>query len=440
MKDILGGILADSVRNSLTTSSNEIRLIDNDEKRNLKIAYIRRVTLTPTKIIFHFPEPNFTNRVTRQFNADNFIRARFRDEDMRKLNSTSTLSSDMTLVYSRILNFLLNGLKIDHRSYEFLAMSSSQLREHGCWLYASSPPSNNTNAASVRKRMGDFSSIQNVGKYAARLGQSLSSSIETFETVDYDIINDIETACGKYVFTDGIGKISMQKAKEISEKYYKIHLVKNNIPFISAFQIRFGGMKGVVSVDPSLGSLLNHHLQFRPSMKKFESIYNKLDVLNCANYIPCYLNRQVINILSSLGVADSVFSNLQDKMLIDLSEMLIDKQKAEDKLLKYYRGSFSALHSTNSLILDYTQEPFYRQLLKTIYYKSLQNLIKKSRIFIEKGRILMGCIDETQTLKEDEVFIQCSWQAGELAKKNVYLSEVLDLGHTFVVDRKIIGI
>ena len=58
--------------------------------------------------------------------------------------------------------------------------------------------------------MGDFSSIRCIGKYAARLGQSLSSSIETFETNDYRIIKDIEVHDTnkniKYCFTDGIGK------------------------------------------------------------------------------------------------------------------------------------------------------------------------------------------------------------------------------------------
>ena len=45
----------------------------------------------------------------------------------------------------------------------------------------------------------------------------------------------------------------------------------------SAFQIRFGGCKGVLSVWPSLDG---EQIQIRKSMKKFESDHNKLDVVN----------------------------------------------------------------------------------------------------------------------------------------------------------------
>jgi len=45
----------------------------------------------------------------------------------------------------------------------------------------------------------------------------------------------------------------------------------------SAFQIRFGGCKGVLSTWPSLDG---EKIQIRRSMKKFESDHNKLDVVN----------------------------------------------------------------------------------------------------------------------------------------------------------------
>ena len=59
-------------------------------------------------------------------------------------------------------------------------MSASQMREHGCWLFAASAK---YSAENIRASLGDFSKINNIGKYAARLGQSLSSSIETFQVI-----------------------------------------------------------------------------------------------------------------------------------------------------------------------------------------------------------------------------------------------------------------
>jgi RNA-dependent RNA polymerase len=132
-------------------------------------------------------------------------------------------------------------------------------------------------------------------------------------------------------------------------------------------------------VDPTLKS---HQLQFRPSMNKFDSVYTKLDVLNIADYIPCYLNRQVIVILASLGVPDEAFIKLQGKMLNEMSNMLIDRYTAERYLLQYYRSAFSFNEQRGGLMFDYTLEPFFRDLLKTIYQKLLQDLIQKSRIFV----------------------------------------------------------
>lgn len=136
-------------------------------------------------------------------------------------------------------------------------------------------------------------------------------------------------------------------------------------------------------------------------MKKFESSHAKLDVLNIAEYIPCYLNRQIILILSSLGIPDSVFTHFQDLMLKNLTGMLIDTELAQNAIRKYIHSVFS--FDQSSFRFSYLHEPFFRDLLKTIYRKQLQDLIYKSRIFIENGRILMGTLDETGVLKENEV-------------------------------------
>ena len=49
-------------------------------------------------------------------------------------------------------------------------------------------------------------------------------------------------------------------------------------PVPSAFQIRFGGCKGVVARDPSLGAEKDV-LVIRNSMKKFESDSHNLEIL-----------------------------------------------------------------------------------------------------------------------------------------------------------------
>ena len=58
-----------------------------DEKAlKIKLFSIRRITITPTRIMFQPPELNTSNRVIREFDHDNFVRVSFRDEDFGPLN------------------------------------------------------------------------------------------------------------------------------------------------------------------------------------------------------------------------------------------------------------------------------------------------------------------------------------------------------------------
>ncbi|KAF2305658.1 hypothetical protein GH714_007313 [Hevea brasiliensis] len=107
-----------------------------------------------------------------------------------------------------------------------------------------------------------------------------------------EIIPDVEIERGrtKYLFSDGIGKISAEFAKKVDLKCG----CKGFFP--SAFQIRYGGYKGVVAVD----STSSKKISLRKSMCKYESENTKLDVLAYSKYQPCFLNRQLITLLSTL--------------------------------------------------------------------------------------------------------------------------------------------
>jgi len=72
---------------------------------------------------------------------------------------------------------------------------------------------------------------------------------------------------------------------------------------------------------------------------------------------------------------------------------------------------FFAVNCIKFNLISYNQYKFdlnaFLGLLKATHRKHLEGLKDKSRIFVEKGRILMGCIDETGTLEENEVFVKC---------------------------------
>ncbi|XP_052205932.1 probable RNA-dependent RNA polymerase 1 [Diospyros lotus] len=373
------------------------------------LVYVRRVLITPSKVYFYGPEINMSNRVLRNFHddIDNFLRVSFVDEELDKMFSTdlrpriaSSNKEKRTDIYTRILSILREGIVIGDLKFEFLAFSSSQLRDNSVWMFASRP---GLTAADIRRWMGDFSQIKNVAKYAARLGQSFGSSRETLSVArnETEVIRDVEVVRGgiKYVFSDGIGKISVDFARRVAKKCG----LEGWTP--SAFQIRYGGYKGVVAVDPTSSTKLS----LRKSMCKYESENTKLDVLAWSKYQPCYLNRQLITLLSTLGVGDYIFENKQREAIYQLDDILTDPLRAQEALELMSPGENTKILK-EMLMCGYKPdaEPFLSMMLQTFCAAKLLELRTKTRIFIHGGRSMMGCLDETKSLEYGQVFVQYS--------------------------------
>ncbi|KAK3212610.1 hypothetical protein Dsin_017316 [Dipteronia sinensis] len=373
------------------------------------LVYVHRVQVTPCKVYFFGPEIIVSNRVLRNYirYIDNFLRVSFVDEDLDKMYSTDlcprTYSANgerRTEIYTRILSTLRNGIAIGDKKFEFLGFSSSQLRENSAWMFASI---DGLTAAEIREWMGNFHQIRNVAKYAARLGQSFGSSTETLSVGlhEMEIIPDIEVERGgtKYVFSDGIGKISAEFALRVASKCG----FKGVSP--SAFQIRYGGYKGVVAVDPTSSKKLS----LRNSMCKYESDIRKLDVLGWSKYQPCYLNRQIITLLSTLGVQDHVFEKKQREAVDQLDAILTDPLRAQEALELMCPGENTNI-LREMLLCNYKPdaEPFLSMMLQTFRESKLLELRTRARIFIPRARSMMGCLDETITLNYGQVFVQFS--------------------------------
>ncbi|KAH0852865.1 hypothetical protein HID58_093650 [Brassica napus] len=325
----------------------------------------------------------------------------FVDENLKTLscNDLSPRSSvnRKTKVYDRIYSVLSDGVVIGKKKFEFLAYSASQLKSTSTWMFA---PIDGIKAADIRSWMGDFGSIKNVSKYAARLGQSFGSSKETLtvKADDVELIPDVEIfSSGKrYVFSDGIGKISSDFAELVARKCD----IEGVSP--SAFQIRYGGYKGVVAKDPNSSKKLS----LRSSMRKFHSDHTKLDVLAWTKEQPCYLNRQMITLLSTLGVSDSVFEKKQKEVVDTLDFVLTDPMKI--LCLMPPREHTKFLKDLVSCGIK-PSEPFLSMMLHYIRESKLVELRTKTRIIIPKGRSMMGCMDETNTLEYGQVFVRCSY-------------------------------
>ncbi|XP_044505487.1 probable RNA-dependent RNA polymerase 1 [Mangifera indica] len=370
------------------------------------LAYVHKVFVTPTKIYFRGPEVSLSNRVLRSYpdDIDNFLRVSFVDEDMDRLFSTvlspKASGKKRTRIYQRILSTLRNGIVIGDKKFETLAFSNSQVRENTLWMFASRP---GLTAADIRKSLGDFREIKNVARFAARLGQSLSASrvAVPVDRKDIEIIPDVEVKRKgiKYVFSDGIGKISSELAQEVAKKCGFTSYTP------SAFQIRYAGFKGVVAVDPNSSVKLS----LRHSMLKYESDSTSLDILDNSKYQSYFLNRQLITLLSTLGIKDGVFERKQREAIAQLDAILTDPSRALEALGLMCSGE-SANVLKEMLKCDYRpdEEPFLSLMLQTYRASSLQDLRTKARIFLPKGRNMMGTLDETGTLKYGQIFVQYS--------------------------------
>lgn len=62
---------------------------------------------------------------------DRFLRVGFANDNLQELNHNDLSDS----VAGRFRSMMLDGLQICNRKFVFLGFSSSQQRDHGCWLY-----------------------------------------------------------------------------------------------------------------------------------------------------------------------------------------------------------------------------------------------------------------------------------------------------------------
>ncbi|CAF3656841.1 unnamed protein product [Rotaria sordida] len=373
---------------------------------------IRKIYITPSTVLYEGPYREEKCAVTRHYvqHQNRFLRITFRDEDYRVLRN---YHDNMTKIYERIKKILINGINICDRNYEFLAFSSSQLREHSCWMFASADDGTTVNT--IRSWMGDFRNVRPVAKLAARLGQSFSTSIkgiqlesrqrrEISDVIHFEVTSERRH---EHCFTDGIGIITSKFAKILTQE---MKLSGKICP--CAFQIRCGGYKGMVCLDVS-GKITNpdEYVHFRKSMNKFTTEKNlSIDVVRTSlNPSVAYLNRQIILLLSSLGIPNSVFISLQDHMLQQLKALTENSHKACESLkeLNEFGG-----HGYHGFLIAYLKslgerkDPFVRQLLFVIKAFLVKELRTKAKIRVPNSWSLLGVVDESRTLQYGQVFIQ----------------------------------
>ncbi|XP_055944235.1 uncharacterized protein LOC129975227 [Argiope bruennichi] len=402
-----------------------------------KCRLIRRITMTPTKMYLWPADLMCENRILRNFDSDYVIRVSFRDDDLSSLNFRLYWKKTLEVVIEKCIT---KGFVIGSRHYEFVAWSSSQLREHGVTMYAKDTLGRSAMDIIRWTEMNPLTTM-NIPKCLARIGQCFSQT-ESVCHVPLDenhivFAKDIKhgrnpTTGEPYCFSDGVGKISPRLVQEIEKATGE----KNKS---SAFQIRYAGCKGMLVIDPHL---VDKDIVFRKSMLKYECrgnqhtnleiakkskphkilkkigrlIFLKLQallaeyIIYLASKIALRLNRPLIAILNDRGVPNSVFLKLQEQMIRKLISMLLDEQEAVRCL--NFRSNFRKFHFTqlSESGIALTVEPFFRTYLLSLHKHFIGNIKRKASIEIDPdyGRNMFGVLDETGKLKYGQVFVQYS--------------------------------
>lgn len=351
----------------------------------------RSAVITPSSVHVNSPIMDISNRITRRHSADadRFIRVRFSDEKIEGVLRNMP-NNRAEAIYERVRRAVEHGIVIAGRHYEFLAFGNSQFREYGAYFYA---PTSTNSADDIRASLGDFSHIKSVAKFAARIGQCFSTTREMGHSVQIEWISDIER--NDCCFTDGVGKVSPFLAKmAVHELGLRNHF--EDPP--SVCQFRMGGCKGVLAVDPNIKGKEVH---IRPSQRKFEALCKGLEFIRFSSFATPFFNRQIIIVLSSLGVPDDVFIAKQQAMLSSYESAMHDERTAIRKL----KTNVDVNHTTLTMarmILDGFMEhrdPFIISLLRLWRAVTIKGLKEKARIAIDNGAFLLGCVDETATLR-----------------------------------------
>ncbi|EEH41892.2 hypothetical protein PAAG_03813 [Paracoccidioides lutzii Pb01] len=367
----------------------------NNTRTPVGCCYMRSAEVTPSTIYYKPPSIDTGNRVLRRYReyADRFLHVRFTDEkNMGKIFPYSNANIVcMNEVYTRVTLTMKNGITIGDRCYEFLAFSNAQLREHAAYFFASLP---HLTAANIRAQLGKFNQIRNVAKHAARLGQCFSST-RALNGCPVQIVEIDDIERNGYTFSDGVGLISTFLAQMIQSEF-AIETLSGEPP--SVFQFRLGGCKGILTVSSKAH---RREVHIRKSQYKFAAPHNGLEIIRHSSFCFASLNRQLIIVLSSLGIPDEIFVKKLQVMLENL-ELAMTSQEQAVNLLQTYVDPNQMTLVLADMVLDgfqQSQDPFVTSLLELWRVWQIKYLKAKAKIAIDKGAFLLGCLDETGSLK-----------------------------------------
>ncbi len=351
--------------------------------KNPILMRVQRCVITPTYILFTPYVLEEGNRILR----DNLKSINYAMLCAFKMDSLEEARWDNKFLIEYIKFILFKGFKIGEKRFSFFNYSQSQFRNMSCWLL--------TNPEEILGKIGDFSGIKQLSKYAARVSQTLTTTIKTISIPKDSIVdnlNDVKSKDGIYTFSDGVGKISYNLAKQISDK-----LKLNYVP--SCFQGRFLGCKGVWTTmwDDNSGKIYCRKSQIKFKVEKKEE--NFFELCDYSRYIQSYLNRQIILLLNSLNIPDNIF----------LKKLFYYQYKLNDSKfvlsLVHYPEWNKILQKMNSCGINKANDRLIQSIIESNLYILYKDIKNKARIYVEQSAYVIGIMDEYDILEYGEAYL-----------------------------------
>ena len=382
--------LSDHLQASIESIERDDAYAGPQAKSYEEIAPIYKALVTPVGIYLTGPDPEVKNRVLRRYTkfTDYFLSVNFADEDGEPLRH-DRFADNNDVYHDRFKKVLQDKILIAGRGYEFLGFSHSSLRAQTCWFMAPFIEDGSlVTAGSVIKNLGDFSKIRSPAKCAARIGQAFSQAFSSVELKGSDLKGMPDVKRNERTFSDGVGTVSYSLLQKIWSKYAESKKLKPTV-----LQIRFGGAKGMISLDSRLEG---DALFLRPSMVKFPGSPS-LNIEICGagfKPLPMYLNRQLIKIFEDLGVDPSAFMTLQSKA-VDLLRNITESPINASSFLRRSKIGLSAklpwlVRELWEHGFSYADEDFLRNIVELATLIELREIKHRSRIKVDQGVTLYG--------------------------------------------------
>lgn len=281
---------------------------------------------------------------------------------------------------------------------------------------------------------GDFSKIDAPHKYGSRVGMSFSDSFQACH-VPLDAIDEIADVISErqntsYCFTEGCGQISPWLARRVwrlvrarAAPLLQVELPAEPVP--SAFQVRLQGCKGVLVVNPALAAATPNadddaaawprgpHVRLRKSMVKyFAPHHGQLEVLHWSAPERGLLTRQIVAVLSFLGIRD-------ETLLAKLADYCAALQRpaswiggggvaSAPSVAAAAAAEFASLDQLRRMLESGVSaaEPHAAAVLAALDRTARLELLRSTAFVVGRSRHALGVVDELGVLNYGEVFFQ----------------------------------